>query len=74
MFVQLNQDELVEAVTEYLRSSQGIPLENRQVEIRFVANRKPPSTSAEVEITSPTEQPAPAVGSTPFGFGSNDED
>ena len=50
MFVRLNQDELNVAVMDYLASKQGIPLDNKTVDIRFIAVRKPPSTIAEVDI------------------------
>lgn len=55
MKIELMQNELEDAVTDYL-GHMGIATNNRTVEVRFIATRKPPSTTAEVIISEASDE------------------
>jgi hypothetical protein len=50
MQIQLKQNEIVAAITQYV-AKQGINLTGRKVEVTFTAGRKESGLSADVDIT-----------------------
>lgn len=59
MRVSLNQDEILEAVFEYVTSKLSLPADVGG-EITFIAGRSPRGVSAEVELSYPTASTSPS--------------
>jgi hypothetical protein len=56
MQIQLKQNEIVAAITQYV-AKQGINLTGRKVEVTFTAGRRESGLSADVDITDSMELP-----------------
>ena len=72
MRVTLNQDEIFEAVGDYLRNRLNLDAA-ASIEISFTAGRGPKGYSADVDITYPKSEGCTKITAAPMGEGEGEQ-